>query len=136
MANEIALSDFQIRFNELVEGLLVMSETDAPLKPFVWKKVAQIDDSLLRKKAKASDDAPIEKWTVDDFFKNMNTVQDWHGEEEKADVQKFQNLTTSLQSTLSEVEVYKIGDARKEVFIVGKMEDGNYGGLKTYVVET
>ncbi len=136
MANEIELSDFQTRFNELVDGLYVISETDAKLKPFVWKKVSSVGGTLLRKKANATADSPIEKWTIDEFFKNMVTPQDWHDEGEKESVLQFQNLVSSLHSTLSDASVYKIGDARKEVFIVGKLADGNFGGLKTYVVET
>lgn len=136
MANEIEKIDFVAQLHDLVDGLYVMSETDAPLKPFVWKNIDMIDDALLLKKAKVSPETCLEHWTIEEFFKNMITPQDWHGEQEKADVLKFQNVLSSLQSSLTEPSVYRIGDTKKEVFILGKLADGNIGGLKTYVVET
>ncbi len=136
MANEIEKIDFVAQLHDLVDGLYVMSETDAPLKPFVWKNIDMIDDALLLKKAKVSPETCLEKWTIEYFFRNMITPQDWHGEQEKEDVLKFQNLLGTLQSSLTEPSVYRIGDTKKEVFILGKLADGNIGGLKTYVVET
>jgi hypothetical protein len=136
MANEIEKIDFVAQLNDLVDGLYVMSETDAPLKPFVWKKIDTIDDALLLKKAKVSPETCLEKWTIEDFFKNMITPQEWHSEQEKTDVLKFQNVLNTLQTSLTRPTVYRIGDTKKEVFIVGRLADGNVGGLKTYVVET
>lgn len=136
MATEVEKIDFISKFENLVDGLFVMSETDAPLKPFVWKKVAMIDDSLLRKKAKKDGESMIETLSIEDFFRNMVTPQDWHSEQEKTDVLKFQLVLENISSTLSEPKVYKIGDAKKEVFLVGKTKEGEYAGLKTYVVET
>lgn len=136
MATEIENIDFISKFEPLVEGLLVMSETDAPMKPFIWKKVNALDDTLLRKKAKKDSESIIEMLSVEDFFRSMITPQEWHGEQEKEDVLKFQNLVSNINLNLTEPRVYKIGDAKKEVFIVGKLSDGEYGGLKTLVVET
>lgn len=136
MAAEIEQIDFISKFENLVEGLYVMSETDAPLKPFIWKKTNSIDEVLVRKKAKQNVDVPIEILTIDDFFKNMITPQDWHSEEEKADVLKLQNVVLNVKATITEPMVYKVGEIKKDVFIVGKIGEGQYGGLKTLVVET
>ena len=136
MASEIEKIDFVARFKDLVDGLYVMSETDAPLKPFLWKNIPIIDDSIVLKKAKATNETALEKWTIEEFFSNKITTKDWQSDEEKADVLKFQNVYNALQTALSEPVVYRIGDARKEVYILGKLADGNVGGLKTYVVET
>jgi hypothetical protein len=136
MATEFEAINFIAKFERLVDGLYVMSETDAPLKPFIWKKTKGIDDALLRKKAKTDADTPIESLEIEDFFKTMTTPQDWHGEDEKAATLKFQQLIADLKAHINEPKVYKVGDAKKEVFIVGKLNDGEFGGLKTLVVET
>lgn len=136
MANELQISDFQARFREMIDGLYVMSETDAPLKPFVWKNITALDDALIIQKAKAMPDVCLEHWTIEEFFQNMITAQDWHSDEEKVSVARFQQLIAALNSTLEAPQVFKVGDARKEVFVVGKIAENQYAGLKTYVVET
>ena len=53
------------------------------------------------------------------------------------DKPKFDKLAKALQEELSGVKVYKVGDEpEKDVYIVGKTEDGHLAGLKTTVVET
>jgi hypothetical protein len=49
----------------------------------------------------------------------------------------FKKLRQAIQSQLSGVKVYKVGDkAERQVFIVGKVGDGQWVGLRTAVVET
>lgn len=136
MANEIQQSDFQAKFQELVEGLYIMSETDAPLKPIDWKNIDCVDEDIIRKKAKQKADVPIEQWNIDDFFANRIIIQDWQSPEEKAAVVRLQQVVSSLKEDLTDTNVWKIGEAKKDVFIIGKKADGHYAGLKTYVVET
>jgi hypothetical protein len=50
---------------------------------------------------------------------------------------KFDKLREALQEQLSGEKVYKVGnEAERNVYIVGKTEDGKWAGLKTTVVET
>ena len=128
--------DYIEKFTELVKDLWVMSETDAEMTPLVWKISGKLHDSLLVIKAKVPRGSEIEKCSVQDFFKNRVKEQEWHTPEEKADAGRFAELLKSLQSTLSDLMVYKIGEAKKQVFIVGKLNDKFYAGLSTYVVET
>jgi hypothetical protein len=46
-------------------------------------------------------------------------------------------LRQAIQGQLAGVKVYKIGDgAERDVYVVGKAEEGRLAGLKTTVVET
>jgi hypothetical protein len=40
-----------------------------------------------------------------------------------------------MQRHLSEIKVVKFGRIQKEVFIVGRAEDGGIGGLRTRAIE-
>jgi Nuclease A inhibitor-like protein len=134
--NEI-VKNFCEELDALCEGLWVMSETDAPIKPFEWKKVSVLDEVILKEKLKQSPDALLETQTLEDFFIQKITPQDWHGEEEKKSVLGFQNLFNAVKEKLTDAKVIKtIGAARREVLIVGKLESGHFAGLKTYTVET
>jgi hypothetical protein len=54
-----------------------------------------------------------------------------------ADRVSFKKLRQAIQSQLSGVKVYEAGDkAERQVFIVGKANDGKWAGVKTTVVET
>jgi hypothetical protein len=136
MANQLETLSFSQRFATLVEDLYIMSETDARMTPFEWKNVKNLSEILLRKKAKATDSVPLEEWSVEDFFRNHVTPQDWHGEEEKASVTRFNALVSDIQQSLLHPTVYKIGEVKKEVFVVGQLPNGNFAGLKTIVVES
>ncbi|MFZ4545050.1 MAG: nuclease A inhibitor family protein [Saprospiraceae bacterium] len=128
--------DYIEKFTELVKDLWVMSETDAEMTPLVWKNISRLTDSILQKKANTGKGTAIEKWTAEEFFKNKMKAQDWHSPEEAKTAIRFSALLDALHESLTELAVYKIGDARKVVFIVGKLTDRTYAGLSTYVVET
>ena len=69
------------------------------------------------------------------FFKDMTTEQDWQDDEERAEVDRFQQLVQTIKETLSDVKVFQVGKGEADVYIVGRTEDG-WAGLKTKVVET
>ncbi len=109
------------------KGLRFVSETEAPLEPFVWKEGGQLNPERLRELTGAAEGTPVEETTLSRFFRAVPS-------EDKA---KFQQLTKALQGQLSGIKVYKVGEeAEKEVYVVGQTADGRWAGLKTTVVET
>jgi hypothetical protein len=109
------------------KGLLFTSETDAPLKPFVWEGGP---DKLSNKdvvKLAGEEDADVEQQSLDDFFRVVPPE----------DKPKFDELAKVLKEQLADIKVFKVGDeAEKNAYIVGKTKDGKWAGLKTTVVET
>ena len=95
-----------------------------------------LEDANIRTKLKLAADAPIERLSIDDFFTNAVTPRDWHSDEEKATVLKFQNLVTSVKENLQNIQVLKINTIKRDVYILGIQQNGSIGGLKTLVVET
>ena len=134
--------------NSLVEklqnatsGLLYLSETDAPLEPFFWKNEAaegkfneSVTSEMVGKYAQV-DASQLKTQSLATFFKPVATEEDWHNEEEKAEVQKFQSLRDLLKSELKNIKVFRTPGAQKQVYVVGQTE-GGFAGLKTTVVET
>jgi hypothetical protein len=50
--------------------------------------------------------------------------------------QRFQNLQKVLKEVLADIQVYRIGEIQIDAFIVGKLKDGTYAGLRTILIET
>ena len=109
-------------------GLLLPSETDAPLKPFLWEGAGgKLSKDRVRDLAGAGGDTPVEETSLDDLFE---AVPD-------EDRPQFEKLAEAIRQQLSGVKVYKLGDGpEREVYVVGKTSDGQWAGLKTRVVET
>jgi flavin reductase (DIM6/NTAB) family NADH-FMN oxidoreductase RutF len=110
------------QLRELTKGLLYPSESEYP---FVVEKTAT--PMLAR-----SLDGP----TLDDFFAQVATAQDWHGKTEQATAQRFQQLWEAIRDHLKDPHFFKSeGSPLKEVQIVGKVGE-EWVRIATKVVET
>jgi len=78
----------------------------------------------------------LEMLTVDDFFALATQEEDWHDQEEREMVQRFQNLVSVLKQNLSQLQVYRVGSTEIEAYIIGVTQNGAWAGLSTQVVET
>jgi hypothetical protein len=103
------------------QGLRYTSETDAPLKPFLWEDGNTLSKEHLLELAGTEEGTEMEEETLDDFFHAVPP-------EDKA---KFDQLAKVLKGQLSDIK-----EAEKEAYIVGKTGDGKWAGLQTTVVET
>jgi hypothetical protein len=128
------------QLRQATKGLLLMSETDAPLKPFVWPPEhlgeAGITQQSVRAACGIAPDAPVEQAAVDELLGPSAAEEAWHDEEERTMARRFAQLVRMVESSLPEARVYKFGKARKEVVLVGRAEGGGYAGFITHVVET
>jgi hypothetical protein len=121
------------------EGLFYISETDAGFEAFVWKTDKPADDVSIESVLKLAGEKPAEKTaekTLDEFFKHPTEMQDWFGEEEKAQVEKYLKLKDLLTTKLKNAKVFKVGDVQINIYIVGIDGEGNLAGVKTKAVET
>lgn len=121
------------------EGLLYISETDAPFEPFVWKTdkpLTEINAQDLLKFAGQKTDAKVSEKKLEDFFRQPTEMQDWFGDEEKAQVEKYLKLKQLLTTKLKGAKVFKVGEVQIDVYIVGIEAEENLAGVKTKAVET
>jgi len=109
------------------KGLQFTSETEAGFEPFLWEGGDKLTRQRLLELAGAEKGTAVAEDTPNRFFHAVPP-------EDKA---RFDKLAKALQEQLSGIKVYKVGDEpEKEVYIVGKTQDGHLAGLKTTVVET
>ncbi|MEG4424948.1 MULTISPECIES: nuclease A inhibitor family protein [unclassified Microcoleus] len=118
------------------EGLLFGSETDAPFEVIHWPTQGELTPPKLLQLTEHSPDASVEVVTVDEFFDAATQEEDWHDEEERETVKRFQNLVSVLKQNLSQLQVYRVGSVEIDAYIVGVTDGGGLAGLSTQVVET
>ena len=119
---------------QATDGLLMFSESEYPFAVFTWES-APLNESTVLEKTGHSQETPVKVVKVDDFFRNSVTAEDWHEDEEKATVKKFQNLVNILKTNLTDIQVYKIGSKEIDIYIIGNTPDG-IAGVSTKVIET
>ncbi|AVZ31723.1 nuclease A inhibitor family protein [Nodularia spumigena] len=115
------------------EGLLFMSESEYPCDICLWSDATPEQVVHLTNHPQ---DTPVEVEGVDDFFSVATTAQDWHSEEEKETVHKFQTLVQILKANLSNLQVYRLGEVEVDVYVVGQTPTGDLAGIATKIVET
>ncbi|MCC3600091.1 MULTISPECIES: nuclease A inhibitor family protein [unclassified Microcoleus] len=124
------------KLKQASEGLLFLSESDAPFEVVNWSAQGQLTPAKLLQLTEHSPDESIESVSIDDFFAMATQAEDWHNEEERETVQRFQNLVSVLKQNLSQLQVYRVGNISIDAYIVGVTPGGDWAGLSTQVVET
>src|SRR5438105_3352951 len=114
------------------QGLLFQSETDAPFEAFEWPgQEGKPDKARVLELAGLPPTTAVKSKGLDAFFRDATTEQDWHDDQEKAEVQRFQHLVQTIKEVLKDVKVFLAGGgAEKDVYIVGRTDTG-WTGLRT-----
>ena len=118
------------------KGLLFLSESDGPLKAFVWKGVAIDSAAALLVHLEKDAATPVQEVELAKFFAPMATPQDWDDDEAKADRGRFQALVAQL-AALTNPRVFRLGSGPEIlVYVIGKTPDGSTAGVSTMLTET
>jgi hypothetical protein len=130
-------SEILEQLKQASDGLLFMSESDYPIEVFLWEGVTPpVTPEIVLQQTSHGQDTPHEVVDIDSFFSRATTPQDWHEDEEKAVVAKFQKLLEVIKSNLKNPQVYRLGSIEIDVYIVGEIPTGKLAGVSTKVVET
>ena len=124
------------QLSSAAQGLLFLSESDAPFEVVHWSAQGELTPTKLLQLTEHPPDAPVELRTVDEFFEVATAEEDWHDEDERETVQRFQNLVSILKQNLSQLQVYRVGSVNIDAYIVGVTPSGEWAGLATKLVET
>lgn len=128
--------DLTEQIKSAAEGLWYISETDAEIFPFTGSKAdAVTKENLLSQLGKPAD-APVEERGFEEMFARFVTIQDWFGDEEKATTEKFAALKSLLETNLTDLKVFKVGQIELDIYFVGLDKEGNLAGFQTKAVET
>ncbi|WP_375445823.1 nuclease A inhibitor family protein [uncultured Fibrella sp.] len=137
--SESATSPFVTRVTPLLTDLLYPSESDEPLEPVeTYLRMAEpLTVSHIKDWLMLPPSNYVDEITEADFWEPVVTVEDWFGEEEKAKTAQFQELKTYLETTLTDRQVFRVGQTEIDVYLLGKPKEGEPRvGLKTKVIET
>ena len=118
------------------EGLYYVSETDAEIKPFIGRTSQAVTPEEILEQTDNAVDSAVEQRDFSDFFSRLTKIQDWFGDEEKANAQKFVRLKEVLENNLRELRVFKVGKIQLDIYVVGLDENDKLLGIKTKAVET
>jgi hypothetical protein len=119
---------------KLTEGLLYMSETDAPLKYF------ELDEEAARRWPPRTaaqflemigeePNTPLREGSPEKFFEELSG-----GNEERED--QVTALRKAFLDNLENLRLYRAGEIEIEVYMLGKDGSGKVCGLQTLSVET
>jgi hypothetical protein len=128
----------QQTLSQAAEGLLFPSESDYPLTFFEWTpyRGKRLPSRTVLRLLEKPPDTPVERKSLEAFFQPVTKMQDWFGEEEKANVGKFVALEKTLRAQLQNIAVFRLGKIEIQVYIAGKTPEGHWAGLSTTVIET
>lgn len=124
------------KIGKAVEGLYYISETDAEILPFSGEKAEEISKEKILAQTKNSENSNVEERDFAHFFERLTKNQDWFGDEEIKNAQRFTELKNLLEENLRDIKVFKIGSIQLDIYVVGLDKENNLRGIKTKAVET
>jgi hypothetical protein len=122
------------RFDQLSEGLLFMSETDAELiyfelDPERSKQWPPSTGSQFLQLIGEDPGTPVEKLTPEKFFRDLRP-----GNEDRED--QVAALQKAMTEGLQNLEGFRVGEIQINIFVLGTDDSGKVAGLQTLSVET
>ena len=123
------------RLRQATVDLLWSSESDYPFEIVTWQHGTEPNPTTLFRDREQSDRS-IATIPIADFFAPVLTAEDWYEAAELKQVERYTELLHALESQLTDVMVFRIGEVEIAIYIVGKTPTGDLVGLKTHVVET
>ena len=119
------------------EWLTYQSETDSPWTVFSWPdQTGEPDAERVRQKGRHRPTAPLREESIEAFFTPLIEEQDWYREEEIAVSAKYATLLEVVREQLANPRVFRFGDRKCVLYVVGNAKEGGWAGLKTTSVET
>jgi hypothetical protein len=125
-------------FGDLLKDLFYPSESDEPVDYVEYTidfepplTVSQVKDLIL-----ITPEIYVEEIPEDEFWEPVVTDQEWFEEEEKQRTARFVELQHSIQTVLSDRQVFRVGEIEVDLYLLGRKTDGCWAGLKTLVVES
>ncbi len=123
------------KITSAVEGLYYISETDHPFELRELDVKEPVEQQLLTMFNHGSGTL-VEKQTLDYFFRNMVKTYDAATPDDVSRAERFRKLKDTLNETLNNIEVYRLGDVSIDAVVVGTTKDGKLLSLSTKLVET
>jgi hypothetical protein len=118
------------------EGLIFVSETDAPVEPVKFPRHIEFSAIGVLKFLDRSEEEPIQTVNYEEFFDRLAKPEEWHSEQEKEIARGFGLLRDVLENEFEDLRVYRVGEIRVDILIIGRTRGGTIAGVRTRAVET
>lgn len=124
------------QLQQLTQGLVFMSESDAPLEPVSYPAPSgELTDAALLKLLGEPTDTKVEAKELTVFLRNHTADQGVLGDPAQAN--RFKALQMFMKQELQDTKVYRVGSGPQvKAYALGKTEDGKLAGFKTVLTET
>jgi hypothetical protein len=120
------MQDEMLEIRQACEGLEYPSESDTPFDVFTWPAGGAAKDQVVAHGRKGR---KVEEITVDDFFAELVEAEDGD---------HFRRLRATLESHLKDLKIFRVGggEVKVDVYLLGRLASGAWGGVHTRSVET
>lgn len=129
-------SEFIRELEIAVEDLLWISESEYPFQVVYWHDLDELSQENLLQQYGYNPDTRVAIKDLASFFNPATTKQEWHNQEEAAEVKRYQFLWGLLTNNLHNIQVYRLGAVEIDVYILGKTKHQAIAGLFTKIIET
>ena len=131
--------DLKVDIAAFLEGLFYLSESDEPFEYIeidLPTETSLLVSDVLMVLQKQKDEV-TEELSFEEFMDPLCEMLDWYGDEEKIMANRFLNLKNYLLTQLNDIQVFRIGEGRVEIYVLGKVADcTKWAGVKTVSIET
>lgn len=129
---------FYDQINPLLTGLFYPSESDEPIEAVTCYlgqpeplTVSQLKDWQMLPPAVYVDERP-----ETEFWEPVTTDEEWYNEEEKQRTTQFKELKKTVETELTVRQVFCVGESEQDVYLLGRLANGERAGFKTKIVQT
>lgn len=123
---------------KLCVGLLYPSESDAPIEVYHWDTAEKgaISDDNIAFELGHPEDVLISESDAEEFFEGVTEIYEWHTPEEVEETKQYQELRDVFISNVTKPRQLWFGENKVDVLVFGRTVNGDYVGLKTFIIET
>jgi Nuclease A inhibitor-like protein len=118
------------------EALVYVSEMDSPVVPFVGALTSDLTPEVVVGQIGKGNQSHVEVRSFDELFERLTCSREWFGNEESERAQKFLELKCLLEENLTNLQVYRLGTTRVDIYVVGLYKDQRIVGVSMAAVET
>lgn len=119
--------DATTKLRKAVAGLEYPSESDTPFDLLRWPRSPGTAQGQIAAHTKGG--RKIVEVPIDQFFDSLK---------DSDDAARFQQLRKVLESTLTDLKIFRAGEGevKVDIYLIGKLQTGDWAGLHTTSVET
>jgi hypothetical protein len=120
-----------------VDGLVYISETDAPWRAFHWlNATGDVTRGGVKYYAGHKSRSPSTEQDAGEFLDAFAATSEDMSDEEAADAARYAELRRVVRERLTGPKLVRVGRVRLTLYLVGQAVEGGWAGVSAKAVET